>query len=60
MPEVPDLCEYHGNAVIISNLDRLIVANRPAGLNDRRDPGLDGALNAIRKDKEPNDETREG
>ena len=39
MPEVPAAGEHHGQVVAVGDLDGHLVADRAAGLDDRRDAG---------------------
>ena len=45
--EVPCAGEDHSHALAVGGGDGLVVADRAAGLDDRRDPRLDGVLHAV-------------
>ncbi len=49
--EVPRPREDHGYALAVGGGDGLVVADRAAGLDDRRDAGLDGVLHAVGEGK---------
>src|SRR5919202_4870119 len=43
--------EDHGDSLAVGGTDHLVVPNRAAGLDDRRDVGRDGAFDAVGKGK---------
>ena len=51
MSEVPNAGKYHGDSGAIRGVDYFLVTHRPARLDDRRDPGLDGRLDAVGEGK---------
>jgi len=52
MPEVPHPREDHRHAVFVGGRDDLLVANRPAGLNDGRDAGGRGVVDPVAEGEE--------
>ena len=52
MPEVADAGEDHGQAQAIGGGDHVVVAHRPAGLNDSGGSGLGDGFEPIGKGKE--------
>src|SRR4029077_8522686 len=52
VPEVAHAGEHHRDAVRVGGADDLVVARAAAGLDDRRDPGRDALLEAVREGEE--------
>jgi len=47
MPEVADAGEHHGKAGVVGGGDNLVVADRPARLDDRGGAGLGGGQQPV-------------
>ena len=52
MFEVSHSCENHRNIIFVRRIDRILVVDRPAGLNDRRDTCLVSGFHAISEREE--------
>ena len=52
MAEVALAGEHHGDAVLVGGGDHLVVADAAAGLDDRRDAGRGGGIEAITEREE--------
>src|SRR5690242_3021270 len=52
MSKMPDAGEDHRQAMFVARLDRVGVAHRAAGLNDRGDAGACGLINVVAEGKE--------
>src|SRR5207253_984147 len=47
MTEMAYSREHHRQAVLVACLDRILIAQRPAGLHDRGDAGASGLVNVV-------------
>jgi hypothetical protein len=52
MTELPGSSEDHSNVVLVGGLDHFLIADRPAGLNDRGYSGARRLLDAVAEGKE--------